>query len=228
MEPSSPPPRVRSRERQREDTRQRIYDAAMDIFRRDGFDVARVDDVAKAAGVSHGTFYFHFATKDEVLIQCLRASEVRVAAVIEAVPADAPLIAVLDAASLAITQEWEGDPRLFPDVAMVAARHLFRGHVTQMAVHEGPASGPVSRPTAANPPPAKSLTAEVLAARFAAAAERGELSGLLPAEVLANLCLVNLFAATLSWCADPTVRPLGLTLAGMSRLFLDGVRGPVV
>ena len=228
MEPSSPPPRVRSRERQREDTRQRIYDAAMDIFRRDGFDVARVNDVAKAAGVSHGTFYFHFATKDEVLIQCLRASEVRVAAIIEAVPSDAPLIAVLDAASLAITQEWEGDPRLFPDVAMVAARHLFRGHVTQMAVHEGPASGPVSRPTAANPPPAKSLTAEVLAARFAAAAERGELSGLLPAEVLANLCLVNLFAATLSWCADPTVRPLGLTLAGMSRLFLDGVRGPVV
>ena len=228
MEPSSPPPRVRSRERQREDTRQRIYDAAMDIFRRDGFDVARVDDVAKAAGVSHGTFYFHFATKDEVLIQCLRASEVRVAAIIEAVPADAPLIAVLDAASVAITQEWEGDPRLFPDVAMVAARHLFRGHVTQMAVHEGPASGAVSRPTAANPPPAKSLTAEVLAARFAAAAERGELSGLLPAEVLANLCLVNLFAATLSWCADPTVRPLGLTLAGMSRLFLDGVRGPVV
>jgi hypothetical protein len=50
---------------------------------------------------------------------------------------------------------------------------------------------------------------------------------MLPAEVLANLCLVNLFAATLSWCADPAARPLGLTLAGMSRLFLDGVRGAV-
>ena len=77
MESPTPPPRIRSRERQREDTRQRIYDAAMEIFRRDGFEVARVDDVAKAAGVSHGTFYFHFATKDEVLIQCLRASEAR-------------------------------------------------------------------------------------------------------------------------------------------------------
>ncbi len=226
--PSSPPPRVRSRERQREDTRQRIYDAAMEIFRRDGFDVARVDDVAKAAGVSHGTFYFHFATKDEVLIQCLRASEVRVAAMISAVPVDAPVLAVLDAAAVAITQEWEGDPRLFPDVAMVAARYLFRGHVNQMATHDaasnngGPSSG--AKPTA-TPEAAKSLTAEVLATRFAAAAERGELSALLPAEVLANLCLVNLFAATLSWCADPTVRPLGLTLAGVSRLFLDGVRG---
>src|ERR1700748_1743537 len=112
----SPPttPRMRSRERQREDTRQRIYDAAMEIFRRDGFEVARVDDVAKAAGVSHGTVYFHFATKDEVLMHCLRASQPRVVAVIDPVPANAPQIAVLDAATSAIALEWEGDPQLFP------------------------------------------------------------------------------------------------------------------
>src|ERR1700684_2899388 len=120
-------PRLRSRERQREDTRQRIYDAAMEIFRRDGFEVARVDDVAKAAGVSHGTFYFHFATKDEVLIQCLRASEMRVAASIDAVSEGASLLDVLDAASTAIAEEWTGDPKLFPDVATVALRYLFRG-----------------------------------------------------------------------------------------------------
>ncbi len=231
MESPTPAPRMRSRERQREDTRQRIYDAAMEIFRRDGFEVARVDDVAKAAGVSHGTFYFHFATKDEVLIQCLRASEVRVVAAIETVPAGAPLIAVLDAASAAITQEWEGDPRLFPDVAMVAARYLFRGHVAQMAgpsLGQAPPVGPASSSRARPPSEPKSLTAEALAVRFGAAAERGELSRLLPSESLASLCLLNLFAATLSWCADPSVRPLGVTLAGMSRLFLDGVRGPVV
>src|SRR5262249_274010 len=156
----TPSPRMRSRERQREDTRQRIYDAAMEIFRRDGFEVARVDDVAKAAGVSHGTFYFHFATKDEVLIQCLRASEVRVVACIEAVPQGAPLIAVLDAASTAIAQEWEGDPKLFPDVAMVAARHLFRGHVAQMAAHT-PGVAPAHPETPRPPAPAagpRSLT----------------------------------------------------------------------
>jgi AcrR family transcriptional regulator len=245
--PATPPstpqaPRLKTRERQREDTRQRIYDAAMDIFRRDGFEVARVDDVAKAAGVSHGTFYFHFATKDEVLIQCLRASEMRVMASIEAVPAGAPLIAVLDAASAAIAKEWEGDPKLFPDVATVALRYLFRGHVAQMAsTHDTHADAPkpVVEPTngAKSRAPAgngavrsepKSLTAVVLAQRFTASAERGELSRLLPPDVLATLCLVNLFAATLSWCADPAARPLQLTLAGMSRLFLDGVRGPVV
>ena len=84
-----------------------------------------------------------------------------------------------------------------------------------------------------SPPPIpgvepQSLTSAALAQRFGAAADRGELSRLLPPEVLASLCLLNLFAGTLSWCADPSVRPLGVTLAGMSRLFLDGVRGPVV
>ena len=216
--PPTPPPRVRSRERQREDTRQRIYDAAMEIFRRDGFQVARVDDVAKAAGVSHGTFYFHFATKDEVLIQCLRASETRVAAAIDAVPADADLLTVLDTAGGVIAKEWEGEPRLFPDVAMVALRYLFSGTYAQMVATGAtePTTGP------------QSLTSAVLAGRFRAAAERGELTRLLPAPVLSDLCLLNLFAATLSWCADPSARPLALVLRGVVRLFLGGVRAPLI
>src|SRR3954465_148781 len=121
---TTPPTRMRSRERQREDTRQRIYDAALAIFRRDGFENARVDDVAKAAGVSHGTFYFHFATKDEVLIQCMRASEVRVGGAIDKGPPDAPVLVVLAAACAMIAREWEGDPQIFKDVGMVALRYL--------------------------------------------------------------------------------------------------------
>jgi AcrR family transcriptional regulator len=209
---------MRSRERQREDTRQRIYDAAMTIFRRDGFSAARVDDVARAAGVSHGTFYFHFATKDEVLIQCLRASEIRVVAEVEQVPHDVPLLAALEAAAAAIAREWEGDPRLFPEVAMVALRYLFQGTVGAMASIDGE---PVIAPPPASP---KSLVSASLAGRLRTAADRGELTRLLPATVLSDLFLVNIFAATLAWCADPT-RPLGLMLAGVIRLFLDGVRG---
>jgi AcrR family transcriptional regulator len=228
MEPSSTPPRTRSRERQREDTRQRIYDAAMEIFRRDGFDAARVDDVARAAGVSHGTFYFHFATKDEVLIQCLRASEMRVAAAIEAVPADAGLLPVLDVAARVIAEEWETEPRLFRDVALVALRYLFAGTVAEMVAKAAPAALDPGSPAPAAPPPHQSLTSATLVGRFSVAAERGDLSRLLPAQVLADLCLVNLFAATLSWCAgDAQVRslPLPIVLSGVVRLFLDGVRG---
>src|SRR5690349_7812130 len=171
---SSPPPRMRSRERQRDDTRQRIYDAAMEIFRRDGFENARVDDVAKAAGVSHGTFYFHFATKDEVLIQCLRASEVRVGEAIEAVSADAHVTQVLDAACAMVAKEWEGDPLIFKDVGMVALRYLFRGTIAQM-VTDGAATPASSGP--------QSHVGSILTARFTTAAERGQLTPILPPHV---------------------------------------------
>jgi AcrR family transcriptional regulator len=192
----------------------------MEIFRRDGFESARVDDVARAAGVSHGTFYFHFATKDEVLIQCLRASEGRVAAAINLLPEGAALLAVVETAASVVAREWEGDPRLFPDLAMVALRYLFRGSVTMMA-----SGGRADAPPPGEP---KSLTSAVLAGRFRTAAERGELTRLLPAQVLADLFLVNIFAATLAWCSDPSSRTLEITLLGVTRLFLDGVRGPAV
>lgn len=210
---------MRSRERQREDTRQRIYDAALEIFRRDGFENARVDDVAKAAGVSHGTFYFHFATKDEVLIQCLRASEVRVGEAIDGVPADGHVTQALDAACAMIAKEWEGDPVIFKDVGMVALRYLFRGEVAQM-VTDGTAT-----PASDGP---QSHVGRILAARFTAAAERGELTRILPPHVLADLCLLNIFAATLAWSANPTARPLSMMLHGVVRIWLDGVRGAVV
>lgn len=221
MQSTTPPPqRARTRERQREDTRQRIYDAAMEIFRRDGFEAARVDDVAKAAGVSHGTFYFHFATKDEVLIQCLRASEERVVAAIAQVPADAGLVAALDATCAKIASEWEGDPAIFRDVGLVALRYLFKGEVAQITAVLGATPTPTAGP--------KSLTSAALVNRFQAAGERGEVTRLLPAQVLSDLFLMNVFAATLSWCADPAGRPLGLILAGVCRLFLDGARGTLV
>jgi len=219
MQSPTPPQKARTRERQREDTRQRIYDAAMEIFRRDGFEAARVDDVAKAAGVSHGTFYFHFATKDEVLIQCLRASELRVVAAVEQVPEGAGLVPALEVACAMIARDWEVDPQIFRDVGLVALRYLFKGEVVAItAAGVEPAQG-------ASP---KSLTSAALVSRFRTAAERGEVTRLLHAQVLSDLFLMNVFAATLSWCAEPAGRPLGLILAGVIRLFLDGARGTLV
>jgi AcrR family transcriptional regulator len=219
MQSPAPPPRARTRERQREDTRQRIYDAAMEIFRRDGFEAARVDDVARAAGVSHGTFYFHFATKDEVLIQCLRASETRVVAALDEVPADKGLVPALEMVCAMIAREWEGDPKIFRDVGLVALRYLFKGEVANITAALDPGA-PLPEP--------KSQTSAALVTRFRAAAERDEVTRLLPAQVLSDLFLMNVFAATLSWCADPAGRPLGLILAGVVRLFLDGARGTLV
>jgi AcrR family transcriptional regulator len=47
-------------------TRERVLEAAERVFERDGFIDARVADIAREAGVSHGTFYTYFDSKADV------------------------------------------------------------------------------------------------------------------------------------------------------------------
>lgn len=46
---------------------QRILDAAADLFVHYGYDKTTVSDIARRAGVSKGTIYLHFDSKDELL-----------------------------------------------------------------------------------------------------------------------------------------------------------------
>jgi AcrR family transcriptional regulator len=52
--------------RQGEATRAKLLDAALPALGEKGFHAARVDDVVRVAGVSHGTFYLYFANKEEL------------------------------------------------------------------------------------------------------------------------------------------------------------------
>lgn len=61
-----------SRTRQRLETRDRVFEAAMSEFRRAGVADAQIEDIVKAAGVARGTFYLHFPTKDHVLMELMR------------------------------------------------------------------------------------------------------------------------------------------------------------
>jgi AcrR family transcriptional regulator len=55
------------REQQRQERRQQILDAALAVFSERGFHAANVSDVAAAAGVSQGTIYWYFDSKEELL-----------------------------------------------------------------------------------------------------------------------------------------------------------------
>ena len=52
----------------REDKRQRIIDAAVEVFADKGFFGAKVSEVADRAGVADGTIYLYFKSKDDILI----------------------------------------------------------------------------------------------------------------------------------------------------------------
>lgn len=55
----------------REASREAILDAAEELFLSLGFHGARVDDIAKKAGLTKGAVYFHFIDKEAVLMEVL-------------------------------------------------------------------------------------------------------------------------------------------------------------
>jgi len=69
-----------ARETRRLQTRQRILGAAIAEFKRSGMVGADVAAIVAAAGVAHGTFFFHFPSKEHVLLELECREEARIAA----------------------------------------------------------------------------------------------------------------------------------------------------
>lgn len=189
------------RDQQREDTRRRVMDAALMIFRRDGVGPSRIEDIVAAAGVSRGTFYFHFPTKEDVLLEVLMQSQVQICAVVEARGEDASVVDVLHTVARAMSDFWSADPKLLPDVGMVAMRQIAR----QFSEIEH--TFPIYR---------------MLVARFRVAQGRSEINSPMPPELLTALFLTNVFAAALAWCEQPQI-PMDMALNFAVDFFLRGV-----
>jgi AcrR family transcriptional regulator len=68
-----------ARETRRLQTRERILGAAIAEFKRSGMAGADVNAIVAAAGVAHGTFFFHFPSKEHVLLELEGREEARMA-----------------------------------------------------------------------------------------------------------------------------------------------------
>ena len=73
------------RRQQSRDTRAAIVRAAARVWAEKGFEHATVDDICEAAGVARSTYYFHFATTDQVLSELTWATAGGTAADIDAI-----------------------------------------------------------------------------------------------------------------------------------------------
>ncbi len=62
---------------QKAETRQRILDSASVLFRQHGIDGVGVDAVMRTAGLTHGGFYGHFASKEALVAEVAAASLAR-------------------------------------------------------------------------------------------------------------------------------------------------------
>jgi AcrR family transcriptional regulator len=55
------------RERKKEETRQRIVAAAVELFQRNGYEATTVDEIAARADVAKGTFFNYYPRKEAIL-----------------------------------------------------------------------------------------------------------------------------------------------------------------
>lgn len=72
--------RATARDARRRQTRERILGAAIVEFTRSGMTGADVNAIVATAGVAHGTFFFHFPSKEHVLLELEAREEARMAA----------------------------------------------------------------------------------------------------------------------------------------------------
>ena len=63
------------RSRKGAETRARLLEAAKRVFEEKGFLAARISDISKQAGLSHGSFYHYFESKEQIFREIAEAEE---------------------------------------------------------------------------------------------------------------------------------------------------------
>ena len=85
------------REAQKFSTHERLLEAARDVFHREGYYAATVDQIVSAAGASRQTFYVHFADKGQLLTELIAGYTERAEAYMDRLPGPTPTLPELRA-----------------------------------------------------------------------------------------------------------------------------------
>jgi AcrR family transcriptional regulator len=180
---ASPFARSGVRERQRSETRERIFSAALNEFRKQGFERANVAEIARASRVSRPSFYAHFPTLDHVLFELAWRLTLRAARALEAATG---LRETLDRLADALIEAAEsvGDAALFREMISIFVR---RSGAPEFDEAEIPVLVELVR-------------------RFEQARELGELRAGMTPEQAARLCLSGVFGHLLGVDATPDER----------------------
>jgi AcrR family transcriptional regulator len=76
------------RSRKGAQTRARLVDAAKEIFEENGFLDARISDISERAGLSHGSFYHYFDSKEEIFREVAAAIDEELSAPVTSIILD--------------------------------------------------------------------------------------------------------------------------------------------
>jgi AcrR family transcriptional regulator len=128
---------VRGEQARSQTRRRRVLDAALEVFARDGYGDAAVDDIARASTTSKGGVYFHFPSK-QALFLCLldEAAQLLIERVERAMAAEGDAVAKGDAALRTVLHTF-GDHRTLARLMLVEAPGAGREFNAKLAeLHE--------------------------------------------------------------------------------------------
>ncbi|SCY29940.1 TetR/AcrR family transcriptional regulator [Alkaliphilus peptidifermentans] len=90
-----------NRQRQAINTKFKISEAAVQLFREKGYEQIKVTDICRAAGISVGAFYHHFDSKDSIFTTAYKQIEILIEDVISIRQYPTPICKLLDIIDLA-------------------------------------------------------------------------------------------------------------------------------
>lgn len=123
------------RERKKEETRQRIFEAAVDLFREKGFEQTTIDEITERADVGRGTFFNYFARKESLLSFLVddvmrRAEEESDTILADPAPVRVKVAALFCRAFAALEQN--------PDLSRFVVREMLQRAFAGVASHDKP------------------------------------------------------------------------------------------
>lgn len=188
--------------RRRENTRQRLLDAAAQVFAEVGLDAASVEAVCERAGYTRGAFYSNFDSKEELFLElAARVAIEHVAAVrerVRALEADAA-VDVSPATALSLVErvlEVSPDERLgvllMSEIRIHALRspeiaEAFLAHDAEMSRSVAQLVGEIARAKRIRLRLSAEDTARILLLVWEGAAERAVMAALSPEELQRRL-----------------------------------------
>lgn len=191
-----------TQQERRQKTRQKILNAASELFMKQGFEKTTISQILLRANIVKGTFYQHFETKMDLLVVLGRQEGAeQVQQLIETVRQGASALEALQRYYLVLAQWFEANAPIAQDVIISAIR-----------LHNPESSSPEYV--------AHDFTRLILSL----AQEQGEVRTDVDANTQAIAIGGAFTLAAVDWCHNPEASGLQQQTAACFKIFLDGVR----
>jgi TetR/AcrR family transcriptional regulator, cholesterol catabolism regulator len=203
QESSTPQEAAGKRAAGKQERRDRLYEAALALFREQGYEQTTVDQIARRAGLAKGTFFNYFATKDAIL-RYMGEREIGRLGAASMLGGSASAVANLKRFMDALAGSLEADRPL--------VRLIFDKGITVPELMAGNAGGFSIRPAAS--------------LMIRRAQKLREINPLLDPDVLADALDALYLQQLVRWCNVETLYPLSERITGMLDLMLMGIAAP--